>query len=95
MEASKKIFKDLLKRPNYLLFKPRVLVKMDKSNDIKYYPYHYRFGHTIEDCYSFRNWLMNFLLARTIVLSKDILSEQPSIRVGTNPREASNPIIDG
>ncbi|KAJ0972424.1 hypothetical protein J5N97_020383 [Dioscorea zingiberensis] len=70
-----KIFKDAVKEGLQLpeCKRPEEQNKKDHPN---YCPYHRVLGHTIEDCYVFKDWVERQYQEGKITLSKNVLSEQ-------------------
>ncbi|KAH7689408.1 Retrotransposon gag domain-containing protein [Dioscorea alata] len=72
-----KIFKDAVREGLQLpeCKRPEEQSKKDHPN---YCPYHRVLGHTIEDCYVFKDWVERQYQEGKITLSKNVLSEQPA-----------------
>ncbi|KAH7655809.1 Retrotransposon gag domain-containing protein [Dioscorea alata] len=72
-----KIFKDAVSEGLQLpeCKRPEEQSKKDHPN---YCPYHRVLGHTIEDCYVFKDWVERQYQEGKITLSKNVLSEQPA-----------------
>ncbi|KAH7690271.1 NAD(P)-binding domain-containing protein [Dioscorea alata] len=70
-----KIFKDAMREGLQLpeCKRPEEQSKKDHPN---YCPYHRVLGHTIEDCYVFKDWVERQYQEGKITLSKNVLSEQ-------------------
>lgn len=54
-EVVKKIFKDLMKRPNFMLPKLRMLKEVSRTYDPNYFSYHHRLAHPINKFFIFKN----------------------------------------
>lgn len=73
---------DLLNKLDFPLPEPRVLKEVGKINDTNYFPYHYRLGHTIEDCLKFKNWFEDYSQPGAIVFPKYNHIKQSSSLIG-------------
>ncbi|WP_161400847.1 hypothetical protein, partial [Klebsiella pneumoniae] len=70
-EAVRKIFKNLLKKPDFQLPEAKFPEEMNKSSDTNFCPYHRRLGHPIEKCFTFKEWLDKSFKAGTILIPKE------------------------
>lgn len=94
-EVVGEIFRNLLKKLDYLLPEPKVSVKKDISGDSNYCSYHHRLGHTIEYCISFKNRLKRCCETGAIILPRDHLVEQHVNPIAIIFGEKTSPIVDG
>lgn len=69
-EVIDKIFRNLLMKFDFYLPKLAILEKVDRSEDLNYYPYHYIVGYPIEDPFTLKFWLKRYFQSRAIVLPK-------------------------
>ncbi|KAH7673935.1 hypothetical protein IHE45_08G039000 [Dioscorea alata] len=72
-----KIFKDAV-REGLQLPECKRLEEQNKKDHPSYCPYHRVLGHTIEDCYVFKDWVERQYQEGKITLSKNVLSKQPA-----------------
>ncbi|KAH7690287.1 hypothetical protein IHE45_02G037700 [Dioscorea alata] len=72
-----KIFKDAV-REGLQLPEYKSPEEQNKKDHPSYCPYHRVLGHTIEDCYVFKDWVERQYQEGKITLSKNVLSEQPA-----------------
>ncbi|XP_020597312.1 uncharacterized protein LOC110037077 [Phalaenopsis equestris] len=74
-EAVSKMFRSLMKKPEFKLPEPRKPEDADKKDQPNYCPYHRLIGHTIEGCFSFKDWLERNLKEGNITIPKEYLKE--------------------
>lgn len=72
-EVISKVFRNLLKKLDFILPKHIMLKKVDRSEDLNYHPYHHRVGYPIKDYITFKKWLEHYCQYGAIVLPKDYL----------------------
>ncbi|KAL0907001.1 hypothetical protein M5K25_025536 [Dendrobium thyrsiflorum] len=72
-EALKRIFKNLLKKPDFKLPAPRRPEEVGKSDQPNYCLYHQMLGHQLEDCVTFKEWLDRNMKLGAVVIPKEYL----------------------
>ncbi|KAL0448417.1 UNVERIFIED_CONTAM: hypothetical protein Slati_1398100 [Sesamum latifolium] len=69
-----RIFDDLLEANHIDLLEMKRLEKSERRDDLKYYKYHRLVGHAIQDCFVFKDKVMQLVRSGKISLEEDIVA---------------------
>ncbi|NAV33006.1 hypothetical protein EE071_28375 [Klebsiella pneumoniae] len=72
-EAVKKMFKNISKKSDFILPEAKYPEKPGDKENPNYCPYHRMISHTIEDCFSFKDWLERNYKKGLIVIPPEYL----------------------
>lgn len=94
-EVVEKIFRSLLKKPNFQLPKPIMPEEVDRIHALDYYLYDYRIGKLLKKYFiTFKDYLEHYYQIRAIVLLKEYLIEHSFRSIKMVFGDSSNLLVD-